>query len=205
MLRMDNHSWPRGDRRRYVRKLMIPLFTIHAGEYLVGSHIENQFKDWRVWIPSKDTGIDLLVSSADNSKTASIQVKFSKDFLVTHGKPAHQSKLVCCGWWTLNRQKLANSSANFWVFVLHSFNEKNMQYVIIPPRELYTRLELLHPGTKVIQTYLWVTTIGSCWETRGLKKKQQDAIVNDDSAGIDKVRNFTQFLNNWNLLKDRLT
>ncbi len=59
---------------------MKPLFTIHAGEYLVGSHIENQFKDWRVWIPSKDTGIDLLVSNADNSKTASIQVKFQKTF-----------------------------------------------------------------------------------------------------------------------------
>ena len=74
-----------------------------------------------------------------------------------------------------------------------------------PPRELHRRLELLHPETKVIQTYLWVTTIGSCWETRGLKKKQQDAIVNDGSPKVDKVRDFTQFLNNWNLLKDELT
>ena len=142
---------------------MKPLFTIHAGEYLVGSHIESQFKDWRVWIPSKDTGVDLLVSNADNSKTASIQVKFSKDFLVTHGKPDHQSKLISCGWWTLNRQKLADSSANFWVFVLHSFNQKNMQYVIIEPQELYRRLNQMHSPAKVIQTYLWVTKAETCW------------------------------------------
>ena len=183
---------------------MKPLFTIHAGEYLVGSHIESQFKDWQVWIPSKDTGIDLLVSNSDNSKTASIQVKYSKDFLVTHGKPAHQSKLISCGWWTLNRQKLADSSANFWVFVLHSFNQKTMQHVIIQPKELYRRLNLLHSKTKIIQTYLWVTTIETCWETRGLKKDQQDAIVNNDILKIDENRNFSQFLNNWEPVKNKL-
>lgn len=184
---------------------MKPLFTIHAGEYLVGSHIENRFKDWRVWIPSKDTGIDLLVTNADNSKTASIQVKFSKDFLVTHGRPAHQGKLVSWGWWTLNRQKLATSAANFWVFVLHSFNQKNMQYVIITPQELYRRLDALRSRTKVIHTYLWVTTTNRCWETRGLNKQQQDAIVDDDIQRIDKVRNLTQYLNNWNPVKEKLT
>jgi len=84
---------------------MKSLFTIHAGEYLVGSHIENKFKDLRVWIPSKDTGIDLLVSNADNSKAMSIQVKFSKDF-------SHQTKSLSCGWWTLNEQKLADSTAD---------------------------------------------------------------------------------------------
>ena len=41
---------------------MKTLFTIHAGEYLVGSEIEKLFKNYRVWIPSKDTGIDLLVT-----------------------------------------------------------------------------------------------------------------------------------------------
>jgi hypothetical protein len=184
---------------------MKPLFTIHAGEYLVGSHIEENFKDWYVWIPSKDTGIDLLVSNSDNSKTTSIQVKYSKDFTVTSRKPSHQSKLVSCGWWTLNRQKLKDSSADLWVFALHSFNQKNLQYVIIPPRELYKRLKLLRPEAEKFQTYLWVTTTGMCWETRGLKMQDQDAIVNDDTLKIAKVRNFSHFLNNWNPLKEKLT
>ncbi len=80
-----------------------------------------------------------------------------------------------------------------------------MQYVIITPQELYRRLNLLHTEAKVIQTYLWVTAIGTCWETRGLKKEQQDAIVNDDTCNIDKTRNLTQFLNNWNPVREKLT
>ena len=52
---------------------MQPIFTIHAGEYLVGSHIEQKIRDksgnkFNVWIPSKDTGIDVLVTNHDNPK-----------------------------------------------------------------------------------------------------------------------------------------
>ena len=60
---------------------MKPLFTIHAGEYLVGSYIEKKYSNWHLWVPSKDTGIDLLVTNKNNSKTSSIQVKFSKDYV----------------------------------------------------------------------------------------------------------------------------
>ncbi len=41
---------------------MKPIFTIHAGEFLVGSYIEQNFKNWNLWVPSGDTGIDILVS-----------------------------------------------------------------------------------------------------------------------------------------------
>jgi hypothetical protein len=37
-----------------------------------------------VWIPTKDTGVDLLVSDRKNKKAVSLQVKFSRDFLATH-------------------------------------------------------------------------------------------------------------------------
>jgi len=64
---------------------MKPIFSIHAGEYLVGTHIEENYKNFNVWLPSKDTGVDLLVTDQANSKTASLQVKFSKDFLGSLG------------------------------------------------------------------------------------------------------------------------
>ena len=48
---------------------MKSLFSIHAGEYLVGSHIEKSYPKWNVWIPSKDTGIDLLVTNLTFSQT----------------------------------------------------------------------------------------------------------------------------------------
>lgn len=188
---------------------MQPIFTIHAGEYLVGSHIEQKYKNkFNVWIPSKDTGVDLLVTNHENTKTASIQVKFSKDFLVTHGRPEYQNKLISCGWWTLNREKIEKSLADIWIFVLHTFNQKNMQYVIITPAELKKRLNTLHPNDKLIQTYLWVTRGKSqkCWETRGLKKKDTNSIVDGNYNGADKdSRNFSEYLNNWETMIKKLT
>jgi hypothetical protein len=93
---------------------MTPLFTIHAGEYLAGSYIERHFKNrMNVWIRSKDTGIDLLVSDRRNRRTASLQVKFGKDFLPA--MPAElQGPLRVCTWFTINRDKLRRSQADFW-------------------------------------------------------------------------------------------
>ena len=79
---------------------MKPLFTIHAGEYLVGSHIEKKYPNWHVWIPSADKGIDLLVSNTDNSKTTSIQVKSSKDYSPHSKNPVHREKLVGSSWFS---------------------------------------------------------------------------------------------------------
>ncbi len=146
------------------------------------------------------------MTNHDNSKTVSIQVKFSKDFLVTHGRPEHQEKLISCGWWTLNSKKMEESPAEYWVFVLHTFNQKNMQYVIITPKELNKRLDALHPNVTSLQTYLWVTADQKCWETRGLKKKHTNSIVEGNYAERDKeTRNFTVFLNNWTNIIKKLT
>jgi len=181
---------------------MKPIFTIHAGEYLVGSYIEENYRDYNVWIPSKDTGIDLLVTNSENTRTVSIQVKFSKDFLITHGRQEHQKKLVSCGWWTLNRDKIAKSTADLWVMALHTFNDRNMQYVVINPTELHHRMKVIHPSAKPIQMYLWVTSNGKCWEARGLKKDQQDRIIQDTFQ--NEERNFSMFLNNWSGLEEKL-
>jgi len=181
---------------------MRPIFTIHAGEYLVGSYIEEKFKDFNVWIPSKDTGVDLLLTDSKNKKTVSLQVKFSKDFLVTNMEDSFQRGLKSCGWWTLNQDKIKQSFADFWIFVLHSFNQKNKQYVIIEPEELLKKLTKLHGNVKTIQCYLWVTEKNKCWEARGLKKKEQILIANH--IYDNKDRDFTKYLNNWELIKMRL-
>lgn len=183
---------------------MQPIFTIHAGEYLVGSYIEQNLTDQNgnklnVWIPSKDTGVDLLVTDSSNTKTISLQVKFSKDFLITHGRPEYQERLVSCGWWTLKREKIRNSKADYWVFVLHTFNAKNMQYVILTPQQLIKRLDRIHPDAKSLQTYLWVSDDSRCWETRGLKKKETDELILHN-GNISKDRDFTGYLNNWDAI-----
>ena len=183
---------------------MKPLFTIHAGEYLAGSYIENNLRDSNgekvnLWIPSKDTGIDFLITDKSNKFTTSIQVKFSKDFLITHGRKEYQKHLLSHGWWTLDRKKIVESKADYWIFVLHTFNSKNMQYIILSPAELYKRLNSIHPNSKRLQTYLWVSKDKKCWETRGLKKHETDDLVLNNGT-TTQDRDFSPFLNNWSVL-----
>jgi hypothetical protein len=62
---------------------MRPLFTVHAGEFLAGEYIERHFRNTNVWVPTKDTGTDLLVTDKKNQATVSLQVKFSRDFFLS--------------------------------------------------------------------------------------------------------------------------
>ena len=180
---------------------MKPLFTVHAGEYLVGAHIEHTHPDWNVWLPSKDTGIDLLVTDAKNRKAVSLQVKFSKDFNPTHD---HQDRLLATGWWTHDLKKIQKSKADFWVFVLPSFEEKkNTSYIILPLVQLVRRFKAIHGDrTKRMHSYLWVTKSQLCWEARGLGHADHKLIAGDEFS--DKNRDFTKFLNAWKQIEARL-
>lgn len=174
---------------------MRPLFTIHAGEYLVASEIERRFRRTNVWVPSKDTGVDLLVTDRRSRRALSLQVKFSKDFLATHMEPAFQKQLRACGWWTIDRSKLAKSPADYWVFVLQGFANRTVDFVIVPPRELARRLTSIHGRDKKVHTYLWVTEGRRCWETRGTRKTDQLLLAHGEY--VNRKRDFTSWLNNW--------
>lgn len=178
---------------------MKPIFSVHAGEYLTGSHIEEKFRHVNLWVPTKDTGIDLLVSNRTNRHTVSLQVKFSKDFLATSKKwkaPEFQHKLQACGWWTLNSEKLLRSPADYWVLVLQGFANKSVDYVVIPPRELLHRLRRIHHGQhRVWQVTLSVTKTDRCWETRDLSKGDLLLIAADKYSNPN--RNFRKYLNAW--------
>ena len=182
---------------------MKPIFTIHAGEYLAGSFIEKHLKNCEVWVPSKDTGIDLLVTNLGAGKHVGIQVKFSKDFLVTNMSSSLRKGLLACGWWTLNRDKIRKSKAEFWIFVVYSFDKREPQYLIIKPKKLINLLKAIHGNTKLINVYFWITTKNRCWATRNLSTKDQHLIA----AHLYKnsERDFTRYLKNWDSIKKRLS
>ena len=99
--------------------------TFHGswGEYLVGAYIEHTYPQWCVWVPSKDTGIDLLrdgFTKQEGSLTAGQVLQGLEP-----DSPPHlvQNKLMATGWWTHQDQKIEKSKADFWVFVLPSFIE----------------------------------------------------------------------------------
>jgi hypothetical protein len=178
---------------------MKPLFTIHAGEFLVDCEIERKFRRVNVWIPAKDSGIDLLISNHDNTKTVSLQVKFSRDYLVTNMKDITDifvKNLRACGWWTPTRQQIEKSNAQYWVFVLIGFANRSTDFIIIRPDDLLKRLDVIHGAAmKKFQSYLWVTQKHRCYETRGLNRSQQRSIAENKFEDAD--RDFTAYLNNW--------
>jgi hypothetical protein len=182
---------------------MKPLFTIHAGEYLVGEYVERNFPHWNLWLPSKDSGVDFLVTNKRNQKAVSLQVKFSKDFTPGHDSLLDQSRLIASGWWSLDARKIQQSNADFWVFVIPSFVEKKISFIILPPSELLRRYKAIHGATKRrIDSYLRVTKTQRCWEARGLPKTDQELIAIDRYS--DKNRNFTMHLNAWKQIEARL-
>jgi hypothetical protein len=108
---------------------------------------------------------------------------------------------------TVNRDKLSKSQADFWVFVLSAFKRHSRDFVVVPTRDLRQRLRRIH-GSKaeIIQSYLWVTERNRCWETRGLEGGIDDS--RRIAAGVydNPVRDFTQWLNDrgWGSLMKKL-
>lgn len=174
---------------------MRPLFTVHAGEYIVGDYIEGRFRDLRVWIPSKDDGVDLLVTDRAHRKVASLQVKFSKDHLAAGADRNATQAIKSGGWWKFDLSKIATSPADYWVLVLCEFTKRRYDFVIIDPRELARRYRSISRDSATIQSYFWVTRSGKCWETRGLTSKELSKVCQDSYTR--KTRDFSQFLNVW--------
>ena len=154
-----------------------PIFTLHAGEYLVGNYIyENLSDEFDVWVPGKDNaGIDLLLTPKHRGlKSIGLQVKFSRDF--------ENPKLIAGSWFALNPEKIKESSADYWVFVIHAL-KGNIQFIIVPTNELIRRIPVVIRNKKW-NLYLNVCDERTCRDERNRKKP------------ID----YSMFLNNWKAL-----
>lgn len=179
---------------------MRPIFTIHAGEFLVADFIERNYTKQhhlRVWVPSKDDGIDLLITSKDCKKVVSVQVKFSKSFDCDREYDAS-------GWWKLNKAKIMSSPADFWVFVLpKSFGKRTYNdclYFVIRPQELLKRMSRIH-GVKMSSYNMYLTVKGKiAIESRELRKRDEDELFTCPKGW----RDFSSFLNHWNDLIERV-
>ena len=180
---------------------MRPLFTVHAGEYLVGEFIEKNFPKLNVWIPSKDTGIDLLVTNKPNSKSVSLQVKLSRDYRSYHSVDEFESTLTVGGWFTLNHTKIEKSVADYWVFILVAHDKKiKPRHVIIDPKELLKRLIKVHGKSSRYNFYLWIRDEDHlALDGRGLTKANKLAILlGDFDLG---PRDYSEYIEDWSSLK----
>ncbi len=84
--------------------------------------------------------------------------------------------------------------------MLPSFVEKEISYIIVPRDELLRRYKAIPATAKQrIDSYLRVTKTKRCWEARGLPNADQELIALDRFT--DENRDFTVFLNAWELLR----
>jgi hypothetical protein len=183
---------------------MRPIFTIHAGEYLVGLHLQHSFPDLNVWVPAKDVGIDLLVTDRDNRRTVSLQVKYGKDFLPEKSAKV-QKELRCLSWFKVDTAKFEGCPAELWVFVLHSFKSDEPDFVVVPKDELRRRMTEIHGWRGTIQSYLASTESNACWEVRA---PRHDHVLSQIADGLynESKRDLTKYLNKtgWAALTKRL-
>lgn len=180
---------------------MRPLFTIHAGEFLVGEYIEKNFPSLNVWVPAKDTGIDLLITGKTNRRSVSLQVKLSRDYKVAEAVSAFERSIAAAGWLTIKHEKLAASTADLWVIVLVSHERKmKPRFIVIPPKELLRRLTVIHSRSKLYHFYPWVTNNSICLDGRGLMRAHKRQLV--DGTIVLGDRDLSAYLESWSSLRE---
>jgi hypothetical protein len=199
-------GWPRPTgcdirhtrRSRFKRTLsgeMKPIFTILEGEFLVGDYIGRRFgHKYNVWVPAKDSGIDLLVTrKRGKGRSVGLQVKFSRSFDFPEELTRH---VLATSWYTLDPKKFRRSEADLWVFVFMTLRHERY-FVLIPTAELRKRIQRSLRSTWNL--YLWAYADGACYQVRDLNLEGRLSAVR---RGVkDRSRDFSQWFENWNLLE----
>ena len=146
-----------------------------------------------MWVPAKDTGVDLLVTSKVRRRPAvGLQVKFSRSFRIREEMARH---LIATSWFTLDPQKIRKSRADLWVFAILTLKHEE-HFVVIPVSELRKRIP---PGSgKKWNLYLWVFNDGTCYQVRGLSNEERLTAMHEGVR--DRRLDFTEWLERWDLL-----
>ena len=171
---------------------MCPMFTIHAGEYLVTDYIEQHYsksQGVRVWVPSKDDGIDLLVTSQDCKRAVTLQDKFSKSYI-------NVGDYKSSGWWPINCNKLKNSKADYWVFVMLELDDNwtfdASFFIVIPSKILLDRLVATYGHRPKYDLY-FTRKDKVVIQARGLRKRDRIRIFKKPEGS----RDYSEYFGNW--------
>lgn len=178
---------------------MTPIFTVHAGEYLVGSYLERELRNCRVWIPSKDTGIDMLLTNESCSRAVPLQIKYSRDYVESSPIDPISRSMTRSSFIRVQRRKIQTSAARYWIIVLHSFTSRSSRYVVVNPSELLKRIEAHHGRRDIYSLYFCVVGDAQCWEVRGLRRRQLRAAL--DAGAVTPSRDFSRFLDDWSKIR----
>jgi hypothetical protein len=175
---------------------MKPIFTVHAGEFVFAEAIEKRYPNLRIWMPTKDTGVDFLLTDEISKSAASVQVKMSRDYRPAFAKDEFDKKLKAAGWFVFSHSALECSSADVWSLILISHERKQKPiFLNIPPRILLERLIETHGVRKSYHLYPWVLDDGHCIEGRGMKRSDKRKYLS--GSCFANSRDMSEFFENW--------
>ena len=137
--------------------------------------------------------MDILLTDIKNRrKPIKLQVKFSRSYKTRYIPP---EQLKARGWFTLKPEKIKNSRADVWVFVVFTLQHQS-NFILIPTKELIKRIP--KDCGKIWHIYLTAFTDKSCYNLRGLSKVETQRAVKN---GIKYPKqDYTEYLNNWKML-----
>src|ERR1051325_6732685 len=171
-----------------------PEYYSAPGKEVVTAHVERHFKHLDVSWSGQDTGMNMLLTDRRDRRVVALQVETSND--VRFGSPEYEKHLRACGYWNIDRPKLRYSHADYWVLVLQGFAARSEDYVVIvPPAELWRRLQNRFPEYSKVKVFLWVTEDERCWDTLLLSKDDEHRIFRGEYD--EPEREYTEWLNNW--------
>jgi hypothetical protein len=179
---------------------MKPIFTVDAGEYLVGEKLER--RGLRVWVPSKDAGVDLLVMDRAIRRSVRLQVKMSRDYSdKDSGKIG--AEIEASGFFSVWIERLRKDAADFWVFVIVGAKLKKGQFLFIRPGDLFGRLsKLKEKKNRPQHFFLWIAKDGRCWETEGLSRDDLRKIALGKYK--NPLRDLTPIVRDWSAIEKML-
>jgi hypothetical protein len=155
-----------------------------------------------VWLPSKDSGIDLLLTDGECSRAVSLQVKFSRSW--EWEEPAFGAIKIISSFFTVQRRKVETSPAQYWVFVLNPFHSKHSRFLVITKKELLEEHIKKYPGGQNA-CRLYFSLVGEsetkCWDLRCSVAEKKEALR---SRTIAPYRDYSRFLDNWSQMRQEL-
>jgi hypothetical protein len=178
---------------------MKPMFTVHAGEFVFAEVVEKSYPMLKLWMPTKDTGVDFLITDAEGENPVSVQVKMSRDYRPPYLRSEFDERLTAAGWFVFSYSALENSLAKVWSLILVSHERRQRPiFVNLSPQALLEGLIKTHGVKKTYHVYPWVLTEGVCMQGRGLKEAHKKEFL----AGSFELghRDMTPFLENWEFL-----
>lgn len=168
------------------------LWALEPDEVLVAEKLENNIHGCHVYFPTHDIGIDLL--AVRGKKHLGVQVKGSRYYTANRDRPLQLERYH--GWHQIKAKKIGdNSGADFYVFVTHipklgkhkvdAFEQK---YLVVPAIEIERRVVAKKAGKKGVYSFYFRFDGPNVLDTR------------EDHNSRDARSNYSEFLNNWDVI-----